>query len=149
MHFCTKWLCGHTVDFGLHHLHWKHIWRFLIASMNRMNDYSKKNMFQCSFGLLTVVLRHTCSHKCEPFNACRYVIKYSTAYIRVLHTYNINAKGWTFMVMWSLMCTYFRTILEQANPQSQWYSCRMTGTFSRTTSSEKSHAVIITFKNTL
>ena len=31
----------------------------LIANMNRRNDYSEGNLFQCSFGYLTVVLRHT------------------------------------------------------------------------------------------
>lgn len=41
----------------------------------------------------------------------------------------------------TLIHTYFRTILEQAKPQSQWYSCRMTGTFSRMASSEKNNCV--------
>ena len=29
-----------------------------MVSMNRRDDYGKKNLFQCSFGYLTVVLRH-------------------------------------------------------------------------------------------
>lgn len=42
-----------------------------------------------------------------------------------------------------LLSTYLRTILEQANPQSQWYSWRMTGTFSKKSSSEETRGVII------
>lgn len=44
---------------------------------------------------------------------------------------------------WEPYCTYFRTILEQANPQSQWYSCRMTGTFSKTAFSEETRSAIV------
>ena len=39
------------MDFRLHHL--------LMASMNRRNYYSKKNLIQCSFGNVAVVLRLT------------------------------------------------------------------------------------------
>ena len=38
------------------------LWRdLLMVSMNRRNDYSKKHMFHCSFGLLTVVFVLLCA----------------------------------------------------------------------------------------
>lgn len=44
---------GFKTFLDLHHFHCKCILK------GSWDDYSKKNMFLCSFGLLTVVLRHT------------------------------------------------------------------------------------------
>lgn len=40
--------------------------------------------------------------------------------------------GWDFPPLPTKPVTYWSTILEQASPQSQWYSCWMMGTFSWT-----------------
>lgn len=41
---------------------------------------------------------------------------------------------WDFPPVQTKRVTYWSTILEQASPQSQWYNCWMTGTFSWTLS---------------
>ena len=69
-----KWLCGHTVDFGPRHLHWKHIWR---GSFNSHNEQEK--LLQQGKPLSVFIWTPDCCFKtvlnnCEPPLMCNNVI---------------------------------------------------------------------------